>query len=181
MKKSLRIPLLAALAFALTAVPIFADTAPPSTAGAPSRMESEVRHALVMLPFYRAFDNLEYSVTGDTVTLSGQVTRPILKSDAEAVVKKLSGVNKVVNQIEVLPLSRSDNYIRFAAYWKLFNYNSPLFRYGLGSDPSIHIIVKNGHVTLMGTVSNKGDKQMAAMYIREIFGVFSVTNDLNIS
>lgn len=144
-------------------------------------MESKVHHALVMLPYYGAFDILNYSVMRDIVTLSGQVTRPTLKSDAETVVKRIPGVSTVVNQIEVLPLSFSDNYIRRAAYLKLFNSNSPLFRYGLGTAPSIRIIVDNGHVTLKGTVSSQSDKQTASMYVRQVFGVFSLTNDLDVT
>ncbi|MBI2820112.1 MAG: BON domain-containing protein [Acidobacteria bacterium] len=181
MKKSIRIAPLAALAIALAAAPMRADQALPSASGTPSSMDSEVRHALVMLPFYGAFDTLNYSVMGDTVTLSGQVTRPTLKSDAEAVVKRIPGVSTVVNQIEVLPLSHWDDYIRRAAYLKLFNSNSPLFRYGLGATPSIRIIVDNGHVTPKGTVSSQSDKQTTSMYVRQVFGVFSVTNDLDVT
>jgi osmotically-inducible protein OsmY len=111
----------------------------------------EVRHELVMLPYYSVFDWLEFQTQSDgTVVLSGQVTRPTLKSDAENVVKRIEGVTNVVNRIEVLPLSPNDDRIRRAVYRSLFNSNSPLFRYGLGAVPSIHIIVRNGNVTLKG-------------------------------
>jgi hyperosmotically inducible protein len=127
------------------------------SAASDAALDGQVRRELIRLPFYGVFDDLNYAVMGDTVTLSGSVTRPTLRSDAEAVIKRIPGVNAVVNQIEVLPVSPADNYIRRAAYRTLFNYNSPLFRYGLGSDPDIHIIVKNGHVTLKGTVSSASD------------------------
>jgi osmotically-inducible protein OsmY len=158
--------------------PLRADHAP--SAKGQASVEQQVRHELRMLPFYSIFDDLNYTVRGDTVTLTGKVTRPTLKSDAEAVVKRIEGVSKVDNQIEVLPLSSFDNRLRRAVYARLFNINSPLFRYGLGADPSIHIIVENGHVTLKGTVSNQSDKNIAGLYAGGIFGVFSVTNDLTV-
>ena len=180
MKKNFTIATIALLAVAFWSTLGRADQSLPSAADS-SSLEAKVRHELVLLPFYSVYDDLNYTVMGDTVTLTGQVTRPTLRSDAEAVVKRISEVSTVVNQIEVLPLSPSDNYIRRAAYGTLFNSNSPLFRYALGSDPSIHIIVENGHVTLKGAVSSALDKQFASMYVRQIFGVFSVTNDLNVA
>jgi hyperosmotically inducible protein len=86
----------------------------------------------------------------------------------------------VINEINVLPLSQFDNDIRVAVYRSLFNPNSPLFRYGLGSDPSIHIIVENGKVTLKGVVSNTMDKQLAAVAANRVFGVFNVDNQLRL-
>jgi len=160
----------------LLSAPVRADQNAPSTAS--SDLSAKVRHGLVTLPFYSIYDDLNYTVNGDTVTLTGQVIRPTLKSDAAAVVKRIPGVASVTNQIEVLPLSDWDNRVRRAVYLTLFNANSPLFRYSFGADPSIHIIVENGHVTLKGFVSSKSDKQIATMYVQGIFGVFSVTNDL---
>ena len=179
MNRIFKIVPVAAVAVALFAAMGWADQAPASGAE-PADLKAKVRHELVMLPFYGVYDNLNYAVTADTVTLTGQVTRPTLKSDAEAVVKRIPGVSTVVNQIEVLPLSDWDNRVRRAVYLTLFNSRSPLFRYGLGSDPSIHIIVENGHVTLKGAVSNASDKQIASMYVSGMFGVFSVTNDLTV-
>ncbi len=139
----------------------------------------EVRHELVMLPYYTLFDWLEYQVQpGDTVVLKGQVTRPTLKSDAENVVKRIEGVQKVVNQIEVLPLSPNDDRIRRSVYRALFNFDSPLFRYSLGAVPPIHIIVSNGNVTLKGVVSSKSDSDLANIKAKGVSGVFAVTNDL---
>src|SRR6266851_885086 len=137
----------------------------------------EVRHELVMLPYYSVFDNLAYKVDGNTVTLYGQVTRPTLKSDAEKAVKEIEGVDKVINNIEVLPLSPNDDNIRRAVYRAI--YSQPgLDMYSLRAVPTIHIIVKNGNVTLTGAVSNEGDKNRAYIAANGVPGVFSVTNDL---
>ena len=141
----------------------------------------EVRHQLVTLPYYNVFDWLEAEVLpDDTVILRGQVTRPTLKSDAEARVRSLESVAKVENKIEVLPLSTMDDEIRLATYRAIFNYNSPLFQYSVRAVPPIHIIVKNGHVTLEGVVANKGDYNMANIRANGVPGVFSVTNDLRV-
>ncbi|MBI3935139.1 MAG: BON domain-containing protein [Acidobacteria bacterium] len=176
MKNKFKFASVAVLAMALLIPASRADQA--AIPAGPSGISEKVRHELVMLPFYSVFDDLNYEVTGDMVTLTGQVTHPTLKSDAAAVVKRIPGVVAVVNQIEVLPLSTRDDQLRRAVYLTLFNSNSPLFRYGLGADPSIHIIVKNGHVRLMGAVSHESDKQTATLYVQQLFGVFSVTNDL---
>ncbi|HVP00721.1 MAG TPA: BON domain-containing protein [Bryobacteraceae bacterium] len=137
----------------------------------------EVRHELVMLPYYGVFDNLAYRVDGAKVTLFGQVTRPTLKSDAERVVKRIEGVEVVVNEIEVLPVSSMDDRIRRAVYRAIFS-KPPLQRYQLGAVPPIHIIVKNGNVTLIGVVSTESDKTIAGMAANGVSGVFKVTNDL---
>ena len=141
------------------------------------RLEREVRHELVMLPFYGVFDNFQYKVEGGTVTLLGQVTRPTLKSDAEAVVKRIEGVEKVVNQIEVLPVSPNDDRIRIATYRAIYGSQS-LDRYALRAVPTIHIIVKGGHVTLEGAVATQADKDLANIRANGVSGVFSVKNDL---
>jgi len=141
------------------------------------KIVKEVRHELVMLPYYGVFDNLAYRVDGGKVTLFGQVTRPTLKSDAENVVKRLEGVERVDNEIEVLPLSPNDDRIRLAVYRAVFS-RPPLQRYQLGAVPPIHIIVKNGNVTLVGVVSNEGDKNIAGIAANGVPGVFSVTNNL---
>jgi hyperosmotically inducible protein len=139
----------------------------------------EVRHQLVTLPYYNVFDWLEAEVLpDDSVVLSGQVTRPTLKSDAEARVGKLESVAKVVNKIEVLPTSTMDEEIRLATYRAIFNYNSSLFKYSVRAVPPIHIIVKNGHVTLKGVVANAMDRQLAYTAASSVPGVFSVDNKL---
>lgn len=142
------------------------------------RIYKEVRHELVMLPFYGVFDNLSYKVDPDgTVTLLGQVARPTLKSDAENVVKRIEGVERVVNNIEVLPTSMNDDQIRRAAYRAIYG-NDVLSQYQMRAVPPIHIIVKNGHITLEGVVSRDMDKQIAGVQANTVHGAFSVTNNL---
>jgi len=142
------------------------------------RIYKEVHHELVMLPFYGVFDNLAYKVDPDgTVTLLGQVSRPVLKSDAENVVKRLEGVEKVVNNIEVLPTSMNDDKIRRSTYRAIYG-NDVLSQYQERAVPPIHIIVKNGKVTLEGVVSRQMDKQIAGMQANSVPGVFGVTNNL---
>ena len=143
------------------------------------RLVREVRHELVMLPYYGVFDNLSYRVDGGTVTLMGQVTRPTLKSDAENVVKRIEGVDRVVNNIEVLPLSPNDDRVRLAVYRAIYGFPS-LNRYALNAVPPIHIIVANGKVTLEGVVASQGDKDAANVQANGVPGVFSVTNNLRV-
>ena len=141
------------------------------------KLAKEVRHQLVMLPWYSVFDNLAYKVEGDKVILAGQVTRPTLKSDAEAAVKSIEGVASVVNNIEVLPLSAMDDQIRRAVYRAIYG-DAGLSRYSTQAVPSIHIIVKNGHVTLEGVVDTEADKNLAYLRASAVPNVFSVTNNL---
>jgi len=148
-------------------------------AGSDAYIAQKVGHELVMLPYYSVFDNLEYRVNGYNVELFGQVTRPVLKSDAESVVKHIEGVEHVTNNIEVLPLSTLDWQIRRAEYRAVFGRGS-LYRYAMGANPSIHIIVDNGHVTLVGVVQNEMDKNLANLQANSVSGVFSVTNDLRV-
>lgn len=144
-----------------------------------ARITKQVRHELAMLPYYGIFDNLEYSVNGTQVILGGQVVNPETKSEAVRVAKRVEGVTGVVDNITVLPTSMMDNQIRRAEYRAIFSY-AGLYRYAMGALPSIHIIVDNGHVTLVGYVASKGDSQMAYMRANMVPGVFSVTNDLQI-
>ena len=145
-----------------------------------SRIAREVRHELVMLPYYGVFDDLAFRVDGGTVTLLGQVTRPTLKSDAENVVRRIEGVSRVVNHIEVLPLSSMDDQIRLAVYRAIYGDAALSTRYGFRALPSIHIIVKNGNVTLEGVVANEGDHNIAAMRAKGVPNVFSVTDNLRV-
>ena len=141
----------------------------------------EIRKELVTLPFFGVFDWLEGKVEPDgTVLLAGQVTRPTLKKDAQRRVEKVEGVERVINQIEVLPLSPNDDRLRRAVFRELFNFNSPLFRYGQQPIPSIHIIVSRGKLVLKGVVANKGDSDIANIKARGVPGLFEVRNDLKI-
>jgi hyperosmotically inducible periplasmic protein len=137
----------------------------------------EVYHELMTVPWYSVFDNLQYSVNGNVVTLSGQVTNPTVKSDAENAVKHIEGVAKVNNQIEVLPPSPMDDQLRRAEYRAIYSQPN-LSRYGVGNLQSIHIIVKNGHVILEGTVDSQQDKDAATLYAKTVPNVFSVENHL---
>jgi hyperosmotically inducible protein len=140
---------------------------------------NQIRKQLVTLPYYGIFDNLSYKVEGNTVTLYGQVVRPSTRKDAARRVAKIEGVEQVINNIEVLPLSRFDDSIRVRTYRAIFRTGS-LYRYGLGANPAIHIIVRNGHVTLEGVVANKGDSRLAYIMASQVFDVFSVTNNLRV-
>ena len=142
------------------------------------RLVRQIRHELATLPYYGVFDWLQFEPQGDTVTLRGQVVRPTTKSDAESRVKDIDGVSKVVNQIEVLPLSPSDDRLRLALYRAIYGQSSPLFRYATQAIPSIHIIVSRGHATLKGIVANKGDANIAYIRARGVPGLFSVKSEL---
>jgi hyperosmotically inducible protein len=142
------------------------------------RLEFEVQRELLSLTNYGIFDHLAFQVQpGGTIRLLGQVTRPTLKSDAEARVKDVRGVEHIINEIEVLPVSQGDDRIRVAIARNIYRTES-LERYGFQTQPSIHIIVKNGRVTLEGAVDNEADKTIAGMKAREVGGVFEVTNNL---
>ena len=166
-----------AVALAMGAMPIFAGSAnfPPAD------LAGQVRHQLVTIPYYSVFDDLNYSISNDgVVTLSGDVTWPVVKDDAARAVKHIAGVTRVVNNIRVLPLSPMDRQIRYAEYRAIFGY-SDLYRYAMGAVPSIHIVVDNGHVRLVGVVDSQADKQVAYIRANSVPGVFSVTNDLRVA
>ena len=178
---------------------ISAPSAPlPQEKGKKSRLESrtsrgsseardlayltrEIRKELVTLPYFGVFDWLEGNVQADgTVYLRGQVTRPTLKQDSQRRVQRIEGVSRVVNRIEVLPLSPNDDRLRRAVYRELFNSNSPLFRYGQQAVPPIHIIVRNGRLTLKGVVATESDSNFANIRARGVSGLFDVRNELRV-
>src|SRR5713101_8091411 len=150
---------------------VLARQAGQAPARSTERITREVRHELLMLPYLGVFDNLAYKVDGYNVTLLGQVTRPTLKSDAGNVVKRIEGVEKVDNQIQVLPLSPMDDRIRLAEYRAIYG-QAGLDRYALQAVPHIHIIVDNGKVTLEGVVATQADKDMANVRANTVSGVF---------
>jgi len=143
------------------------------------RITREVRHELLMLPYFGVYDYIAYKVDGSTVTLLGQVVRPTLRSDSENVVKRIEGVEKVDNQIEVLPPSPGDDRIRTRLFRAIYQYPA-LQRYELGVQKPIRIIVKNGHVTLEGVVDSEGDKNLVGIRANGVSGIFSVTNNLQV-
>jgi hyperosmotically inducible protein len=168
--------LLAVVAALIVAMPasVLAD---PSTSN--PQLAQKVRHELVMLPYYGVFDNLAYSINGGTVTLYGQVVRASTRSDAERAIKRLPGVTEVKNNIKVLPLSGFDNNIRGAVYRSIARMGG-LYRYLQGGNPSLHIVVDSGHVTLEGMVSSNSDKNLAYLAANQVGGIFSVTNNLRV-
>jgi hyperosmotically inducible protein len=175
MKKILSTVLLAML----TVTPALAV---PKSKGAPAsagEITKQIRQRLVTLPFYGVFDNLAYSYEDGVVTLYGQVVRPTTKKDAERSVERVSGVDQVINRIEVLPLSSFDDRIRIATYRAI--YRQPgLDRLAVQAVPPIHIIVKRGHVTLEGVAPTRGDATRAYIAARTVPHAFSVTNNLRV-
>jgi len=144
-----------------------------------ARMEKAIRSELVMLPYYGVFDNLAFKLDNGKVTLLGQVSRPSLKKDAERAVKTVEGVESVDNQIEILPTSPNDDRIRLATYRAIYGHTA-LNRYALQAVPPIHIIVKNGNVTLVGVVATEGDANIAKLQANGVPGVFKVESQLTV-
>jgi len=153
----------------------FAQPANPAQA----RIQKEVRHELLMLPYFGVFDNIAFQVNGDTVTLLGSVVRPTLKSDAENAVKHIEGVQHVDNKIDVLPPSPMDDQLRLALYRAIYGFPS-MEKYALGVQKPIRIIVKMGHVTLEGVVDNQTDKDTAGLRANGVPGIFAVVNNLQV-
>jgi len=175
MTRSLRIAG-GALAVAMLAVPGFGLTSADNDAGGRA-LAQRVQAELSSLAYYSVFDHLSFRVDGGKVTLLGEVTQPVVKVDAERAVNRIPGVRGVDNQIELLPLSRTDDQIRRAVYYAVYAFG-PLQRYDAGSQPAIRIIVKNGRVTLIGMVANDMDRRLVYQRALAVPGVFSVTNQL---
>ncbi|HZR30031.1 MAG TPA: BON domain-containing protein [Terriglobales bacterium] len=180
MKIFAAIVLLGSLAFAQSGSNPQLATRPGNPSANEQYIAKEVRHELVMLPYYSIFDDLEYQVKGDTVVLSGAVVTPTLKSDAENVVKKIEGVKSVTNNIKVLPPSPNDDQIRRRVARSIFGTDG-LYRYSMSALPPVHIIVENGQVTLKGVVDSQGDKTLANVAANQVPGVFSVENELQVA
>ncbi len=170
---------MAAIAIVLSTGSAALAVAQPANARA-QQLSSDINAALLRLPYYDVFDSLGYQI-GDhgTVVLTGQVRTAWLKDSAEKTVKRVPGVDTVVNNIEILPVNINDDRIRVAVYRSLF-YDSTLDRYAMGASPSIRILVKNGRVTLEGNVGTEMDKTIAGMKARQVFGVFEVNNRLTV-
>lgn len=144
------------------------------------QIEQKVFKQLIKLPYYGVFDHISYRVDGNTVYLYGKVFNAVNKKSAERSVQRLDGVGRVVNQIEILPLSRFDDSIRYRTLRTLSNNGGSLYRYFLGANPSVRIIVDRGNVTLEGVVGSRGDSNLANILANQVAGVFSVTNNLQI-
>lgn len=174
MKQMTLIPVLLLSALALAAVAHGAPATAPLTP-----LEKQVRHEILLLPYYGVFDNISFRVDGRNVTLTGEVYRPLLKSEAQNVVKHIAGVETVTNEIKILPTSFFDDQIRAEAVRYIYGY-PVLQRYGAGVQPSIRIIVDNGHLTLEGKVNNETDRNIAFIRANSLPNVFSVTNKLEV-
>ncbi len=170
--------LIITILFSVATLGLAQDRGQPS-AKSQDRITREVRHELLMLPWFGVFDNIAFKVDGSTVTLLGQVVRPSLKSDSEKALKHIEGVEKVDNQIEVLPASSMDDQLRLILYRAIYGYPA-LEKYALGVQKPIRIIVKNGHVALEGVVDSEADKNLAGMRANGVPGIFSVANNLRV-
>jgi hyperosmotically inducible protein len=179
MKKKYPISQIAIRIFAMLLLAIAPAVALAQGGASNPQLARRVRHELVTLPYYGVFDNLAYNINGGNVTLYGEVVRPSTRSDAERRVKRIAGVTRVVNNIKVLPLSRFDDDIRRATYRSIARMGG-LYRYLQGTNPSLHIVVDRGHVTLEGVVSGSGDRNLAYMAANRVPGVFSVKNNLRV-
>jgi hyperosmotically inducible protein len=186
MKKALNLSLALVLALGTTEMalansldqlvkPVASNADPTSE----QQLAERVRHELAMIPQFTIFDNLAYRVDGGTVTLLGQVRNAFIKGEAEQSIKHLAGVQRVDNQIEILPASFNDDLIRRQVARAVFR-DPRLFNYAIESVPPIHIIVKNGHVDLEGVVRTQTDKDDAFIRANGVPGVFSVENNLHV-
>lgn len=171
--------LLMLVAMAASALPATAQEGTSGQSPAEMRIAREVRHEIVMLPYLNVFDYIAFEVHGYNVKLTGAVTRPTLKSDAERVVKHVEGVEKVDNQIDVLPPSTMDDGLRLRLFRAIYRYPA-LEKYALGVLKPIRIIVKSGRVTLEGVVDNETDKNLVNLRANSVPGIFSLTNNLKV-
>ncbi len=192
---------LASLTLALAAAAALPAQTPAANDQAVIRMARTIQREILMLPDYGVFDHLRFSIKGDTVVLRGYASRPLLKSAAERVTKKVEGVARVENQIEVLPLSPNDDNIRLRAYVAIYghpslvrynpNRGTPLFMSrmaamtGITNNPPpgnhpVHIIVKNGNVTLEGVLATAADRTIAEIQVNSVPGAFTVTNNIEV-
>ena len=170
----------------ILAVPFVHAQQPPAAKSAASaakpeepQLSREIRHQLFVLPYYSVFDYIAFTLDGDKVTLTGYVLRPTLRANAEAAVKSLEGVSSVKNLIEVLPKSPSDDDSRRAVYRAIFE-DSTLQRYAVSDVPVVHIILRNGEVTLEGAVGTEGEKNLASTCASGVSGVSAVKNNLSV-
>ncbi|HLV87592.1 MAG TPA: BON domain-containing protein [Candidatus Sulfotelmatobacter sp.] len=174
-----RLQIFVVILLSLSLLGVAQDAQKETSPRAQERIAREVRHELLMLPYFGVFDFIAFKVDGSTVTLMGQVVRPTLRSDAENAIKHIEGVEKVDNQIEVLPPSPMDDQLRLRLFHAIYG-DPGLQRYELGVQKPIRIIVKSGRVTLEGVVDNEADKNLAGIRANGVSGVFSVTNNLQV-
>lgn len=179
MKSKALLKFLGFMIAAAIAVPAAAQNGTSGASVPEQRIGREVRHEIVMLPYLNVFDYITFKVEGNTVTLNGAVTEPTVKTDAGRVVKRIEGVSKVEDNIEVLPPSNMDDRLRLRLFRAIYGYE-PLQKYALSVTKPIRIIVKSGRVTLEGVVDNEADKNFAGLRANGVSGIFSVTNNLQV-
>jgi hypothetical protein len=168
------------IGFLALALAVFAPALPAGQSQAPTNyLERSVVRALLSLPHYGVYDNLFFEANGADVTLMGQAVLEITKAEAAKRVARVKGVGAVINKIEVLPPSASDDALRASLYRAIFG-SADLHRYSMGADPTVHIIVKGGHVTLVGMVDTAADSQRAEMVAKGLPGIMSFTNALRL-
>jgi hyperosmotically inducible protein len=143
-------------------------------------LNGEISDVILTTPRYGIFDGVYFEVKGDEVVLGGYVVAPVTKMEIERRVAKVSGIAAIKNEIRVLPLSALDDAIRKKVYNEVFS-TADLFKYAMGAYPALHIIVKGGHVTLVGVVDTDMDKKLAFLAARGVSGVFSVKNRLTVN
>lgn len=179
--KTIRYFLILAIAiFGLSQFNVQAQSFSVGNQNADQAIEKKVFKEILTMPYYGVFDNISYQVVDGTVTLYGKVYDATNKKSAERIVKKIDGVETVVNNIEILPLSRFDDSIRIRTLNTLAD-RGGLYRYLIGNNPSMRIIVERGNVTLEGFVNSKGDATLANILANQVAGTFSVNNNLKIA
>jgi hyperosmotically inducible periplasmic protein len=151
-----------------------------AAAAGDQQLAEAAAHAVRMYSYYSIFDNVEILADNGVLTLKGQVITPWRKADLGARMKSVAGVREIQNALEVLPVSPYDDQIRLRVARAIFG-DPGLIRYGLGANPSIHIIVQNGNVRLTGVVMNAMDKALAERAARFAAIYFGFTNDLRIA
>jgi len=161
-----------------------------------------VQRALERLPYYGVFDFMAFNVDRGTVTLTGYAYHGSLRNAAESATRRVSGVDEIANRVQLLPASQNDDRIRWATFYRIYT-DAFLSRYAPGGPDqirreiyqarrfgglqqplgmyAIHIIVRNGRTTLFGVVDNEGDRQIAEIRAREVFGVFAVENEIGVA
>lgn len=163
--------------FVLTvAVPSFASVAPSTPDKA---LSTQVAEQVLRYAYYSIFDDVQAHIDSGLVVLSGKVTQPFKATDIVKLVKRIDGVREVQNNLKVTNVSLFDDTLRRTIADGI--YRDPVFtNYAIQVNPSIHVIVDGGHVTLKGVVMSEVDRRVAESIARNAFGVFSVKNELMI-
>jgi osmotically-inducible protein OsmY len=190
------------VAIAVTAALMVASVGASAQTLSARETTQSVQRALERLPYYGVFDFMAFNVERGTVTLTGYAYHGSLRSAAESATRRVAGVDEIANRVELLPASQNDDRIRWATFYRIYT-DAFLSRYAPGGPDqirrdlydsrrfpgmhqplgmyAIHIVVRNGHTTLFGVVDNAGDRQIAEMRAREVTGVFSIENEIEVA